>query len=102
VFDASVNSSFGTVTVLLLGGCALALLGGCALLVARIGALMELAKSEEWVWFVLVIIFNWVVVLLYLIAGPKPRPLAQYVPSPPYPVSTPGQSWPGVERPGMR
>jgi len=74
-------------------------LGSITLLVARIGALIELGKAQEWVWFTLIIIFGWIVLLVYLIAGPKtaPVPVPGYVGYPyPYP---PGQPWAGYYPP---
>ncbi len=79
-------------------------IGSITLLVARIGALIELGKAQDWVWFILMIIFGWIVLLLYLIVGPKSEPLPKYVGHPyPYP---PGQPWTGyyppqAQAPGM-
>jgi hypothetical protein len=84
---------FGTFFGLIMSGFALVMLGAVGILVARIGALMELAKSQEWVWFVLMIIFNWVVLFVYLIAGPKPKAELQYAGAYPYP----GQPWQGYQ-----
>ena len=84
------------------GGIIMISLGAIALLIARIGALIELGKAQEWVWFTLMIIFGWIVLFLYLIVGPKAEPVPKYVGySYPYPV--PGQPWPGYppQSPGM-
>jgi hypothetical protein len=84
----------GTFMGFLFGGAAMVVAGSITLLVARIGALIEVAKAQEWVWFVLMIIFGWVILLIYLIAVPKPKlapPYAAY----PYPHTAPGQPWPG-------
>lgn len=89
-------NAFGTFTALLLGGAALAGIGGIVQLVTRIGALMEMAKAQEWTWFVLTIIFDWFVILVYLIAvKPKPNLAPQYPAYPPYPYEAPGQPLPG-------
>jgi hypothetical protein len=86
------------------GGAIMVGIGGIALLVAHIGALIELGKAQDWVWFILMIIFGWIVLLLYLIVGPKSEPLPKDVPHPyPYPYP-PGQPWAGYyppQAPGM-
>lgn len=90
------GNALGAFTALVLGGFALVGLGGIAQLVTRIGALMEMAKAQEWTWFVLTVIFDWFVVLVYLIAvRPKPNPESQYPANSPYPYAVPGQPWPG-------
>jgi hypothetical protein len=96
----SYPDGFGTFMGLLLGGGLMTSLGSIVVLVAEIGALIELGKAHEWVWFVLMIIFGWIVLLIYLIAGPKPKPAPQYVA---YPYAAPGQFWPNypLPAPGM-
>jgi hypothetical protein len=89
---------FGAFMGLILGGSLMTGLGSIVVLVAEIGALIELGKAHEWVWFVLMIIFGWIVLLVYLIAGPKPKPVPQYV-AYPYPYAVPGQPWPGYPPP---
>lgn len=85
------------------GGMLMISIGSISLLVARIGALMELGKAQDWVWFILMIIFGWVVLLLYLTVGPKSEPLPKHAGGyPPYPYPTPGmppQAWPGYAYP---
>jgi hypothetical protein len=93
---SSFNNGFATFFVLFLLGAALTSLGGITVLVARIGALIELGKAQEWVWFVLLLIFGWIVLLVYLIAGPKPKPALQYGA---YPYAVPGQFTPGYPPP---
>ena len=88
--STSPPDGFGMFLGLIFGGFLLVSLGGIAELVARIGALIELAKAQEWVWFVLLLIFGWIVLLIYLIAGPKPKPALQ---SPAYAYAVPGQPW---------
>jgi hypothetical protein len=82
-------------------------IGSITLLVARIGALIEIGKAQEWVWFTLMIIFGWIVLLVYLIAGPKAEPVpvaaAGYA-GYPYPYPPGGQPWAGYyppQAPGM-
>jgi hypothetical protein len=89
---------FGTFMGLLMGGGLMTSLGSIVVLVAEIGALIELGKAQEWVWFVLMIIFGWIVLLIYLIAGPKPKPAPQFV-AYPYPYAAPGQPWPNYPPP---
>jgi hypothetical protein len=95
-YSTSVTTNFsnglGAFTSFLMGGALMVIVGGVVLLVARIGALMELGKAQDWVWFVLMIIFGWIVLLVYLIAVPKPKPAPQYVASP-YPYTVSGQPW---------
>ncbi len=95
-------SGFGTFIGLFWVGMIMIGIGSITLLVSRIGALIELGKAQEWVWFTLMIIFGWVVLLLYLIVGPKSEPLPKYAGHPyPYP---PGQPWAGYyppQAPGM-
>jgi len=94
-FDPNTLSTF---VVLLYGGIALMGLGAIAQLVTRIGALMEMAKAQEWTWFVLTIIFDWFVILIYLIAvRPKPNSTPQYpaYPASPYAAPVPVQPWSG-------
>jgi hypothetical protein len=107
-FEDGMSMFLGLVFV----GVVLAVIGGITLLVARIGALIEIAKAQEWVWFILMLIFGWVVLLIYLIAVPKPKlaqpPLAYVSPAAPasFPWSQapgippqPGQIWPGYQQP---
>lgn len=93
-------SGLGAFMGLFWGGLLMISIGSIVLLVSRIGALIELGKAQEWVWFTLMIIFGWIVLLLYLIVGPKAEPLPKFA-GHPYP---PGQPWPGYyppQAPGM-
>ncbi len=95
------------------GGMLMIGIGSVSLLIARIGALMELGKAQDWVWFILMIIFGWIVLLLYLTVGPKSEPLPKSAgypypyPTPGYPPQAPGmppvQPWYGYppQAPGM-
>jgi hypothetical protein len=62
-------------------------------LIAWIGALVNLARLQEWVWFVLMLIFQWVTLIVYLIAGPTTRAgvpqYSQYMPPQGYPQQPP-------------
>jgi hypothetical protein len=72
-------------------GVILAFLSFIPFLIAWIGALINLARLQEWVWLVLMIIFSWITMIIYLIAGPTTRRAPQYAQSmppqqqPPYP-----------------
>jgi len=107
-YGSSPFASFGTFISLIVLGAVMLVVGNITLLVARIGALMEAAKAQEWVWFVLMIIFNWIVLLIYLIAVQKPKLAPAYAAYP----SPPGfsqQAWsgyqpqaPGTEQPSAQ
>lgn len=100
-------NGIGAFLGLLWGGILMVVIGSITLLVARIGALMELGKAQDWVWFILMIIFGWVVLLLYLTIGPKSEPLPRSAgypyPVPGYPPQAPGmppvQPWAGYPYP---
>ena len=47
-------------------------------LVAWIGALVNLARLQQWVWFVLMFFFSGICLIVYLIAGPETSKVAQY------------------------
>jgi hypothetical protein len=83
----------GTFVGFLFGGIALVSIGSLAVLAARTVALIKLAEAQEWIWFVLMITFGWVVLLVYLVVGPKPKPVSQAV-SYPYSYPVPGQPGP--------
>ena len=84
-FSSSVNGypsghlvSFGNLP-LFIAGVIIAALSGIPYLVAWIGALVNTARMQQWVWFVLVFIFHWIALLIYLIAVPgTPRGYQQY------------------------
>ncbi len=61
-------------------GVILAVLSSIPFLIAWIGALINLARIQEWVWFILMIFFSWITLLIYLIAGPTTRRAPQYAP----------------------
>ncbi len=89
----STTGHFGNLTLFIIG-VILASLAGIPYLIAWIGALVNLARLQQWVWFVLVFIFHGIALLIYLIAGPTtpagvPQ-YSQYAPRsdlPPYPRS---------------
>lgn len=54
-------------------GVILVSLSSIPFLIAWIGALINLARLQQWVWFILMIFFNWITLLIYLIAGPTRR-----------------------------
>ncbi len=76
-------TSFGNLP-LFVAGVIIASLAGIPYLIAWIGALINLARLQQWVWFVLLFLFHWIVLLIYLIAGPTTPPgipqYSQYAP----------------------
>ena len=75
-------TNFGNLP-LFITGVTLLSLSAIPFLIAWIGALINLARFQEWVWFVLMLLFSWITLLVYLIAGPtRPRfqQYAQYMP----------------------
>ncbi len=78
-------TQFGNLPLFIIGVIILSL-SAIPFLIAWIGALINLARLQEWVWFVLMLIFSWITLLVYLIAGPtRPRvqQYAQYMPPQP-------------------
>ncbi len=72
-------TSFGNLPLFILGVTLLSL-SAIPFLIAWIGALINLARLQEWVWFVLMILFSWITLLVYLIAGPTTPRVPQYAP----------------------
>jgi hypothetical protein len=74
-------------TALFAVGIVIISLGSLAVTVAWIGALIRTAQLAEWTWFVLLLVFQGITLLVYVIAGPdQARPAAQvppYTPPPP-------------------
>jgi hypothetical protein len=71
-------TSFGNLP-LFITGVIIASLAGIPYLIAWIGALINLARLQQWVWFVLVLIFHGIALLIYVIAGPTtPAGVPQY------------------------
>ena len=70
-------------------GIVIAALSAIPFLIAWIGALVNLARLQHWVWFIFMIFFNWITLLVYVIAGPTTpsaaRQYAQYAPPQGYP-----------------
>ena len=86
-------------TPLFVTGIVIASLSAIPYLIAWIGALVNLARLQQWVWFVLMLIFQWITLLVYLIAGPTTPPgvppYAQYMPpQPPQNNPQPPQNYP--------
>ena len=69
--------SFGNLP-LFVTGIILVSLSAIPYLVAWIGALVNLARLQQWIWFVLLLIFQWITLLIYLIAGPTTPRFQQY------------------------
>jgi hypothetical protein len=69
-------------------------LSGIPYLIAWIGALVNLARLQQWVWFILMLIFSGITMIVYLIAGPTTPPgvprYAQYMPPQGYPQQPQG------------
>src|SRR2546421_3816816 len=53
-------------------------------MVAWIGALISLARLQQWGWFVFMFIFGWICLIVYLFAGPETPKVAQYPQYPQY------------------
>jgi hypothetical protein len=62
---------------LFITGVVIAWLAAIPHLVAWIGALVALGRLQQWVWFVLMILFSSITLLVYLIAGPSILSLTQ-------------------------
>ena len=65
-------TSFGNLPLFIVGVIILSL-SAIPYLIAWIGALVNLARLQEWIWFVLMLIFQWITLIVYLIAGPTTR-----------------------------
>ena len=71
-------TSFGNLPLFIVGVIILSL-SAIPYLIAWIGALVNLARLQEWVWFVLMLIFQWITLIVYLITGPTtPAGVPQY------------------------
>ena len=95
-------TSFGN-QPLFITGIVIVSLSAIPYLIAWIGALINLARLQEWVWFVLMLIFQWITLLVYLIAGPT-RPAgvpqySQYMPPQGYPQQPPNYPQPPQDHP---
>ncbi len=90
-------TSFGNLPLFIVGVIILSL-SAIPYLIAWIGALINLARLQEWVWFVLMLIFQWITLIVYLIAGPTtpagvPQ-YSQYMPPQGYPQQPQGYPQP--------
>lgn len=80
---------------LFVAGIILASLAGIPHLIAWIGALVALARLQQWVWFVLMLLFSSLCLLIYLIVGPDvsraaaPQYASQYAQRPDAPPPPP-------------
>jgi hypothetical protein len=85
-------------TPLFVAGIVIVSLSAIPYLIAWIGALINLARLQEWVWFVLMLIFQWITLLVYLFAGPTTPRVPQYTqympPQPPQNNPQPPQNYP--------
>jgi hypothetical protein len=79
---------------LFVAGIVIASLSAIPYLIAWIGALVNLARLQQWVSFVLMLIFQWITLLVYVIAGPTTRAgvpqYSQYMPPQGYPQQPQG------------
>ncbi len=95
-------TSFGNLPLFIAGVIILSL-SAIPYLIAWIGALVNLARLQEWVWFVLMLIFQWVTLIVYLIAGPTTRAgvpqYSQYMPQQGYPQQPPNYPQPPQDHP---
>ena len=102
-------TSFGNLPLFIVGVIILSL-SAIPYLIAWIGALINLARLQEWVWFVLMLIFQWITLIVYLITGPTtPAGVPQYsqymppqgYPQPPpnYPQQPPNYPQPPQDHP---
>src|SRR6266516_6212448 len=95
-------TSFGNQSLFIVGVIILSL-SAIPYLIAWIGALINLARLQEWVWFVLMLIFQWITLIVYLITGPT-RPAgvpqySQYMPPQGYPQQPPNYPQPPQDHP---
>ena len=87
-------TSFGNLPLFIIGVIILSL-SAIPYLIAWIGALINLARLQEWVWFVLMLIFQWITLLVYLFAGPTTPRFPQYTQyMPPQNNPQPPQNYP--------
>jgi hypothetical protein len=71
---------FGNLALFVVG-VIIAALSGIPYLIAWIGALVNLARLQQWIWFVLVLVLHGIALLIYLIAGPTmPAGMPYYAP----------------------
>ena len=70
-------TSFGNLPLFIIGVIIVSL-SAIPFLIAWIGALVNLARLQEWVWFVLMLLFSWITLLVYLFAGPTTPRFPQY------------------------
>jgi hypothetical protein len=47
--------------------------GGITAFVGYIGALVKMAQLEQWLWFILLLVFSGVTMLVYIFVGPETR-----------------------------
>jgi hypothetical protein len=90
-------TSFGNLPLFVIG-VVLVSLSVIPYLIAWIGALVSLARLQQWIWFVFMLIFQWITLLVYLFAGPTTPRFQQYgqymPPQPPQYNPQPPQNYP--------
>jgi uncharacterized membrane protein len=52
------------------------IVGGITAFVGYLGALIKMAQLEQWIWFVLLLVFSGIVMLVYIFAGPETRAMS--------------------------
>jgi hypothetical protein len=45
--------------------------GGIVAFVGYLGALIKMAQLEQWIWFILLLVFSGITMLVYIFAGPE-------------------------------
>ena len=63
---------------LVIAGIILYMLAFVPFLIAWIGALVNLARLQQWVWFVLMFLFSPICLIVYLFAGPETSNVFRY------------------------
>lgn len=72
-------------------------------IIAWIGTLVNLAKAQAWVWFILAFLFGGIAVLIYVFAGPQPQGAGQaslaqqWAPAPPLNAPPGGPAYPPAQ-----
>lgn len=64
--------SFGNPTLFWLA-IGMYVIGGITAFVGYVGALIRMAQLEQWLWFILLLVFSGVTMLVYIFVGPETR-----------------------------
>ena len=49
----------------------MSVVGGIVAFVGYLGALIKMAQLEQWIWFILLLVFSGITMLVYIFAGPE-------------------------------